>query len=434
MRRRKVVFNIDKKHFSYNQRFILISMIPVYFMLIGFLIQTPAQIFKGLIAIITGTDILITDYFEVGGPGAAFVNAGFITLFLIAIHYFGKVDFNGHAVTSCCMMFGFSLFGKNILNIWLILMGILLYAILHGVSMKKYLYVGCYGTCLSPIITQVMHAGNMRAWQQIALSIFTGLVIGYVLLPIAIYTLAVHKGFSLYNVGFAAGIIATIIASIFKSFGIGIESRLLWSTQYNSIFIYALPLFFIMMMLFAIYTGKNKLMHEYMLLLKHSGLKSPDFVDKFSDFTVIFNMGVNGLFATLFVIFIKGDLNGPIIGSIFTIVGFSATGKHIRNIAPVMFGVFIASAMKLWVITDPAPLMTLILSTTLAPIAGEFGVFVGILAGFLHSSVALNVGVVYSGMNLYNNGFAGGIVALFMVPVIEAVIERRKILKSNAAD
>ena len=313
-------------------------------------------------------------------------------------------------------------------------MGILLYAILHGVSMKKYLYVGCYGTCLSPIITQVMHAGNMRAWQQIALSIFTGLVIGYVLLPIAIHTLAVHKGFSLYNVGFAAGIIATIIASIFKSFGIGIESRLLWSTQYNSIFIYALPLFFIMMMLFAIYTGKNKLMHEYMLLLKHSGLKSPDFVDKFSDFTVIFNMGVNGLFATLFVIFIKGDLNGPIIGSIFTIVGFSATGKHIRNIAPVMFGVFIASAMKLWVITDPAPLMTLILSTTLAPIAGEFGVFAGILAGFLHSSVALNVGVVYSGMNLYNNGFAGGIVALFMVPVIEAVIERRKILKSNAAD
>ena len=93
-----------------------------------------------------------------------------------------------------------------------------------------------------------------------------------------------------------------------------------------------------------------------------------------------------------------------------------------------MFGVFIASALKLWVINDPAPLMTLILSTTLAPIAGEFGIAAGIVAGFLHSSVALNVGIVYSGMNLYNNGFAGGIIALFMVPVIEAVIERRKFL------
>ena len=85
--------------------------------------------------------------------------------------------------------------------------------------------------------------------------------------------------------------------------------------------------------------------------------------------------------------------------------------------------------MKLWVINEPAPLMTLILSTTLAPIAGEFGILAGILAGFLHSSVALNVGVVYSGINLYNNGFAGGLVALFLVPVIEALIERKKTRK-----
>lgn len=428
LRRKKVVLDINKKHFTYNQRFILLSMIPIYFMLIGLLIQTPRQIFKGLIDLITGSDILITDYFEVGGPGAAFVNAGILTLLLIAIHYFAKMDFNGHTVTSCCMMFGFSLFGKNIFNIWLILMGIFIYAWLHGVSIKKYLYVGCYGTCLSPIITQVMHVGHLAFWQQIILSIVTGLIIGYVLLPIAMHTVAVHKGFSLYNVGFAAGIIATIIASIFKSFGITIETRLLWSKQYNEIFMYALPAFFILLIGFAIATGKKELVHEYKLLLKHSGIKSPDFVEKFSDFTVLFNMGINGLFATFFVIFVKGDLNGPIIGSIFTIVGFSATGKHLRNIAPVMFGVFIASALKLWVINDPAPLMTLILSTTLAPIAGEFGIAAGIVAGFLHSSVALNVGIVYSGMNLYNNGFAGGIIALFMVPVIEAVIERRKFL------
>ncbi|MDO5350251.1 MAG: DUF1576 domain-containing protein, partial [Lachnospiraceae bacterium] len=48
-----------------------------------------------------------------------------------------------------------------------------------------------------------------------------------------------------------------------------------------------------------------------------------------------------------------------------------------------------------------------------------------IIAGFLHSSVALNVGIVYGGMNLYNNGFAGGIVAIFMVPVIQSFLDRR---------
>ena len=70
-------------------------------------------------------------------------------------------------------------------------------------------------------------------------------------------------------------------------------------------------------------------------------------------------------------------------------------------------------------------MLALLFSTTLAPVAGEFGVVAGIVAGYLHSSVALNVGIVYGGMNLYNNGYAGGIVAIFMVPVIQSVMDRR---------
>ena len=43
-------------------------------------------------------------------------------------------------------------------------------------------------------------------------------------------------------------------------------------------------------------------------------------------------------------------------------------------------------------ITNPSALLALLFSTTLAPIAGEFGILCGVLAGFLHASVALNVG------------------------------------------
>ena len=136
-------------------------------------------------------------------------------------------------------------------------------------------------------------------------------------------------------------------------------------------------------------------------------------------------MGINGMAAMTFLVVAGGDLNGPTIGSIFTVVGFSATGKHFRNIMPVMVGVWLASQLKIWSITDPSSSLALLLSTTLAPIAGEFGVLAGILAGFLHSSVALNVGIVYGGMNLYNNGFAGGLVAIFLVPVIQSIMDRR---------
>lgn len=90
-----------------------------------------------------------------------------------------------------------------------------------------------------------------------------------------------------------------------------------------------------------------------------------------------------------------------------------------------MAGVILGSFVKTWNISDPSAMLALLLSTTLAPIAGEFGVVAGVLAGFLHASVALNVGIVYGGMNLYNNGFAGGIIAMFLVPVIQSVRDRR---------
>lgn len=69
-----------------------------------------------------------------------------------------------------------------------------------------------------------------------------------------------------------------------------------------------------------------------------------------------------------------------------------------------MFGVYLASFTKTWAINQPSPILALLFSTTLAPVAGRFGPVAGIIAGYLHSSVALNVGIVYGGMNLYNNG------------------------------
>ena len=63
-------------------------------------------------------DFLITDYIAVGGMGAAFVNAGMMALISIYFVYSLGMEMDGHTITSCCLMFGFSLFGKNLMNIW----------------------------------------------------------------------------------------------------------------------------------------------------------------------------------------------------------------------------------------------------------------------------------------------------------------------------
>lgn len=413
------------KKFARNHRFILLASLPVYFILVGLCLQPPGEIIPGLFAIIMEPDFLITDYFMIGGVGAALVNAGILTLISIYIIYRQGMEMDGHTITSSCLMFGFSLFGKNLLNIWTILLGVYLYARYHKMPFSKYVYIGLYGTSLSPIITQIMYVTQLPYVIRLLISLFVGTLIGFVLPPLSTHVHYAHKGYSLYNVGFASGIIATVIVSVMKSFGITTESRLFWSTGNNRLFMWILCILFFGMMIVARIAGGKKVMVSYSLILRSTGIGGTDYLRDEGGCATVFNMAVNGLFATVFVVMVGGELNGPTIGGIFTIVGFSATGKHLRNIAPIMFGVLLGGLSATWTISDPSPMLALLFSTTLAPVAGEFGIIVGIIAGFLHSCVALNVGIVYGGMNLYNNGFAGGIVAMFMVPVIHSIMDRR---------
>lgn len=414
----------QQKILTRKQQFILLAMVPCYFMIAAFFFQTPVSIWKGLEALMREPDLLITDYFVLGGAGAAFINAGIVTLLCIGIVYALDMDMDGHTITSSFLMFGFSLFGKNLVNIWLILLGVVLYARYHKTSVSRYIYVGFYGTSLSPIITQVMLIGHLSMPFRVLLCVFTGITIGFVLPPLCTHVHYAHKGYSLYNVGFGAGIIATVIVSLFKSFGIVMDSRLLWAEQDNTPFLILLTLLFAGMILVGWVLDRNAF-RGYRDILKCYGVSGTDYLKSHGMGAALVNMGINGLVVVWFVVLIGGSLNGPTIGGIFTIVGFSVTGKHLRNIMPVMIGVVLGSMVKHWNITDPSPMLALLFSTTLAPIAGEFGILAGILAGFLHSSVALNVGIVYGGMNLYNNGFAGGIVAIFLVPVIQSIRDRR---------
>lgn len=414
-----------KRIFKRKQQFWILALMPVYFIIIGLCLQPLDEILPGLWAIVREPDFLITDYFIIGGIGTALINAGLLTLLCIYILYSLGMAMDGHTITSCCLMFGFSLFGKNLINIWTILFGVYLYAKYHRMHLSRYIYIGFYGTSLSPIITQIMYITDLPYGLRMTISLLVGIAIGFVLPPLSTHVHYAHKGYSLYNVGFASGIIATVIVSLLKSFGVTTESRLLWSTGNNRLFLMILGIFFLVMAAGALAVGGKEVFASYRRILKCSGIAGTDYFKSEGGAASAFNMAVNGLFATLFVVAVGGELNGPTIGGIFTIVGFSATGKHLRNIAPIMFGVLIASFTKRWTITEPSPMLALLFSTTLAPVAGEFGILVGLLAGFLHSSVALNVGVVYGGMNLYNNGFAGGIVAIFMVPVIHSIEDRR---------
>ena len=71
--------------------------------------------------------------------------------------------------------------------------------------------------------------------------------------------------------------------------------------------------------------------------------------------------------------------------------------------------------------TTPGILIASIFCVGLAPIAGQFGILAGIEAGILHAAIVMYSSQLYGGLNLYNNGFSCGWVAIIMVPLIEKI-------------
>lgn len=394
------------------------AVFSILLMLLGLLADSPSGILRGLCRIITESGILITDYIAVGGIGAAFVNAGLLMLIAILMLFMLKVDINGISIASVFLMGSFALFGKNIFNVWLIILGVFLYAKLRGEKFKEYVHIAFLATSIAPIVTELLFVINMPLWFRIPLSIMVGASIGFLIPPLSSHMLKLHKGFNLYNIGFTVGILGTVYVSVFKSYGYVTYSKMVWSSGNDML----LGIFLTGLFLALIATGVA--LHPPSIkgiprIFRCSGQLISDFTALEGFEATLINMGLNGMVAIGYVLLTGAPLNGPTIGGILTVVGFGAFGKHIKNIMPVLLGVFIGSLTKLWSINDPPILLAALFGTALGPIAGHYGWIWGVAAGFINSSVVLNSGILHGGMNLYNTGFSAGIVAAIMVPILD---------------
>ena len=396
-------------------------------MILGMVLeQDPAQIPMGLYKIVTMQDLLITDYISIAGPGAAFFNASIVTIISICIIKYSGDPYNGHTVVAIGLMSGFSLFGKNFLNIWPIILGTWLYARYQREAFAKYASTALLATSLSPLVSY-MALGSVHA--SIPLGIAVGVVIGFVLPSLASYTYKIQNGLNLYNMGFACGILAMMIVPMLTAIGDKPDSVLYWAEGYNAQFALVLVVFcgiLICCGFFITGTPYWAVWAGYRRLLSPTGRSPSDYLRMFGPGPVLVNIGVNGMVGILYVLIVGGDLNGPTIGGIFTIMGFSATGKHLFNIVPVMTGVAIGALGMHYSPDYPSLQLAGLFGTTLAPISGHFGPLYGILAGFIHSALVLQTGGPVAGLNLYNNGFSGGLIAIVLYPTITAVVRHRR--------
>ena len=396
--------------------YIVLSILYLFFIIFAFCFYTQSEILNGLKEIILSPDILITDYMHVGGIGAALVNASLTSFCSLLLLTLIGIKPNGSTIMSLWLMTGFSLLGKNVFNIWPIIIGVYLFSKYQKEPFLNYILVALLGTSLSPIVSYISFESNNYEPLSIILGILLGIIVGFILPPIASYSIKAHNGYNLYNIGFASGLLATLLMSIMRGLGINLNSRLLWHTGSNKILFILMFICCIYLIIVGLIYGKNN-KRNLSNINKQTGRLISDFYLIFGESTYI-NMGILGILSTLFVILIGGDLNGATICGIFTIIGFGGFGKNIRNTIPIIIGATIAGIFNVNEINSPSLLLSILFSTTLAPISGKFGWKYGILAGMIHVNIVANIGYLHGGLNLYNNGLAGGFVAMILIPLI----------------
>ena len=196
--------------------------------LAGFAMDSPGRILRGLYTIVITEDALITDYVLVAGPGAALVNSALVTAIAVCVLYLARDTLNGMTLVEIGLMSGFSLFGKNYLNIWPILIGSMLYARSRKEPLGGYVGIGLMATALAPVVSYI---SLDNGWGNPFWGVLVGLVIGFIMPPLTAYTYRIQNGMNLYNVGFACGLVALICVPLMASLGADPTTHYRWAKE-----------------------------------------------------------------------------------------------------------------------------------------------------------------------------------------------------------
>lgn len=418
-----------------NRQYYYLFGLSVMLMILAFVIESPKFLVSGMMTILVSPSQLFTDYMEIASVGSTLLNVAI--MLGISIYSYKKLEIplNGTVIGSLGMLAGFSFFGKNLFNSIPFMIGVWIYTKVTKQNYRNYVIVGLFGSALGPLISFLAFSGVLPQGWSVLIAYALGIFIGFILPQLSTQFLGFHQGFSLYNVGFTAGIIGMVVLGFMNAFGIEVETRTLTSTQSPLILYQLLIGFCVILIVTSFYLHfKKKEKYHFKLLLKLSGRLPSDFVEMTNLATVTLNMSIIGFILLGYVLMNGGQLNGPIVGSIIGVMSFGAFGNQVKNTVPVLVGIMIGSYLTGVEPTSTSALIAAIFGTTLAPVSGYYGPFAGMIAGFVHITLVSHVVVMHGGLNLYNNGFAGGFVAALLVPIFEIFEGIRQEMKERKAE
>ena len=417
-----------------------LELLCFFFFVLAFTLNNPLDTFNGFYKIFTSSSILLTDYVFVGGIGAAFLNVAINLLFNIILIKILKIEVSGPIFAGMMMIVGFSFFGKNIFNGLPIYLGVWLFSKMKKKPFQNYIITLLFSSGLSPIVSYSIFGFGLPYYFSIPLGIIVGIIVGILIPQFAAHTISFHQGYNLYNTGFALGIISCVFYGIFLLCGLNVEAVKEYDSTNYWVFYYILGVFILGCVIQANILDHN-VWKKYYSLLKSSGRLITDYIKDYGKEVVWINYAINGIFLFSLLLIFQIPINGIIFGSIIAVLGCSGFGLHIKNYLPVFVGTVLAFVVRMAVRGsfyidmnfDLSIIVAIIFATGLAPICGKYGIFYGVLVGFIHIAVIPLMINLQGGFDLYNNGLSCGFEAAIIQVMAENVFgkERRHAKRSK---
>ena len=411
----------SKLHGREIEYFMIFTLVMLF--LLAFICDTPMGILRGMKLIICSTDTLITDYIKLAGYGAAFFNAALLQLLAMTLIKITKIPYTGLTIVSVLLNLGFGLWGKNIVNVLPIIAGTFLYSALHRAKFARFVCIGLNATGLAPMISGMVWLLPFEPWLNLIVAVVIGLFIGFAVPPLAMHTTSMHMGYCLTNVGFASGVFAVVLYSVLRSIGLSSETVLVWTTGIEPYALIVLTGYLLLTFFYGLWLENGSFV-GLKRITRHPGRAVADFIITDTPGATLMNMALLGLLGVFYVFIIGGDFSGPMIGCILILFAFGSFGAHIKNYPPVLLGVHLSTFFTIYEPDTPAIQVAAIFSVALAPICGQFGAVAGLAAGIIHVMMVMCTSQFYGGLNLYNNGFSAGWVAIIMIPIMESFMKR----------
>jgi hypothetical protein len=95
--------------------------------------------------------------------------------------------------------------------------------------MARYSTAAIYSSMLAAVVSAVMEMRVIWYPVRFVLAGAVGASISYIIIPLAEHSFSTHMGYTLFNYGFAGGLIALVIASVLRAMGADISTKNFWA-------------------------------------------------------------------------------------------------------------------------------------------------------------------------------------------------------------